>query len=110
MTREESIKNTKLIARFMDNNYILAHTDDAIYSLGNLYLISWDRLMPVCKKIINMYFDRREVIFRGLLTCDIELTYNAVIAFLTFWYDSTQEKIDFNSQGEQQLKWDQNQN
>lgn len=113
MSREETIENTKLIAKFMESKYILDYTDDTLSSVGNLYITSWDRLMPVCKKIINMYFDRRELIFRGLLTCDIEFTYHAVVAFLKFWYDEEQLKIDWTEEAQQQLKlkwFNQNQN
>lgn len=57
------------------------------------YHTSWDWLMPVCKKIIEMYFDRREDIFKGLHNCDINETWKAVVRFIKFWNDDTQEKI-----------------
>ncbi len=56
----------------------------------------WNVLMEVCKKIIGMYFDKREDIFSGLQDCDIDATYKACVEFIKFWNDDTQEKLTWN--------------
>jgi hypothetical protein len=58
----------------------------------------WNTLMDVCKKIIGMYFDKRQDIFTGLQTCDIDATFKACVEFIKFWYDDTQEKLTWNNQ------------
>ena len=64
----------------------------------------WNELMKVCKKIINMYFDRRTDIYKGLDTCDIDATYKAVVEFIKFWNDDTQVKTVWNSSPEHAVK------
>lgn len=56
----------------------------------------WNTLMKVCKKIIEMYFDRRQDIFSGLHKCDIKATYKGCVEFIKFWNDDTQKKIVWN--------------
>ncbi len=56
----------------------------------------WNELMKVCKKIIGMYFDRREDIFSGLHLCDIDATYKACVEFIKFWNDDTEVKLTWN--------------
>jgi hypothetical protein len=56
----------------------------------------WNTLMKVCKKIIGMYFDKREDIFSGLHECDIDKTYKACVEFIKFWYDDSQPKMTCN--------------
>lgn len=58
----------------------------------------WNDLMKVCKKIIEMYFDKREDIFSGLHNCDIDATYKACVEFIKFWNDDTQPKMTWNNQ------------
>lgn len=88
----------KLIAKFMDIEYNETRSH---------WNTSWDYLMPVCKKITETYFDKREHIFRGLLTCDHRATYEAVVAFLQFWFDDNQFKHTWADSEihKQQLKW-----
>ncbi len=57
----------------------------------------WNELMNVCKKIIGMYFDKREDIFAGLKECDIKKTYKACVDFIHFWNDDKQIKIEWNN-------------
>lgn len=57
------------------------------------YSESWDWLMPVCKKIITSYFDKREMIFSGLDHVDIEEVYTGVVEFINFWNDPKQKKF-----------------
>lgn len=61
------------------------------------YHSNWNSLMPVCKKIIEMYFDMRSEIFDGLTSCDINKTHIAVVEFIKFWNDDSQQKIKFNT-------------
>lgn len=107
MNREDAILNTKLIGKFMEYKYISAYTDDSLVELANKFILSWDWLMPVYKKIKETYFDKREVIFKCHRDADIIGTYNAIIEFLTWWYDDEQEKLIFANQTihDQQLKW-----
>lgn len=108
MTREQEIKNIKLLAKFMGWQFVFEYPDDGKIGFGQRVQTSWDTLMPVCKKIIDMYFDRREDIFDGLKHCDIEATYKAVVKFLEFWYDDTQLKYIWYGEYEiqdQQLPW-----
>ena len=56
----------------------------------------WNLLMEVCKKIINMYYDRREDIFEGLQNCDIDKTYKACVEFIKFWNDDSIPKMTWN--------------
>lgn len=71
-----------------------------IPNANKLYHRSWDRLMPVCKKIIESYYDYRFDIFDGLKTCDLEKTWEAVVAFIKFWNDPTQLKLIWQDQPE----------
>lgn len=73
-----------------NNNKVIAQYYDFRYHK------SWEWLMPVCKKIIESYCDKREYIFEGLTECNIEKTYKAVIDFIHFWNDPKQEKIIWN--------------
>ncbi len=57
---------------------------------------NWNTLMDVCKKINSIYFDKREGIFQGLMICDIDVTYKAVVEFIKFWNDDTQPKLTWN--------------
>ena len=57
----------------------------------------WNTLMSVCKKIIEMYFDKREDIFAGLMKCDINSTYKACIEFIKFWNDDAQVKLTWSN-------------
>ncbi len=59
--------------------------------------LNWNELMDVCKKIIGMYFDKREDIFAGLKECDIKKTYKACVVFIHFWNDDKQIKIEWNN-------------
>lgn len=56
----------------------------------------WNTLMPICKKIIESYYDKREDIFEGLHKIDIDKTFNAVVEFIKFWNDESQLKIKWN--------------
>ena len=56
----------------------------------------WNTLIRVCKKIINMYYDKREEIFTGLNNCDINATYKACVEFIKFWNDDSQVKMVLN--------------
>lgn len=107
MTREELLKGFKLIGKFMENPFIDGYSEEGLLIMGHSYAKSWDNLIPVCDKIIRTYSDKRSKIFRGLITCDIDLTLEAVIEFLFFWYDETQEKITSSDEEirEQQLRW-----
>lgn len=60
------------------------------------YHSDWNQLMPVCKKIIDSYHSNREGIFRGLHLCDIDKTYDAVIDFIDWWNDPSEEKLTWN--------------
>ena len=57
----------------------------------------WNHLIPVCKKINNIYADNRQDIFSGLNACDIKMTYDAVVKFIKFWYDDSQEKLTWTN-------------
>ena len=57
----------------------------------------WNDLMPVCKKIIESYFDKRTEIFAGLHEVDIEKTFNAVVDFIIFWNDDTIPKMTWTT-------------
>jgi len=121
----EIIEGNKLIAEFMGfiweekyNGFYKPNPEWDIYNgkkswtekidAGKAkYHTSWDWLMPVCKKIIEMYFDKREDIFSGLTNVDIEITWRAVVDFIDFWNDDTKEKIIWSNcpVHKQQLKW-----
>lgn len=121
MTLEEKAKEIEkincAIADFIGGKIItrkFAHGSDYYLLNGENWDVwalkydqSWDWLMPVCKKIIQMYFEKRENIFEGLHECDIEKTHKAVYEFILFWNDDTQEKIIWADApvSEQQLKW-----
>jgi len=78
--------NNKLIAEFMGtsigygNDY---YTDDKFP-----YKTSWDWLMPVVKKIDNMFGDDNQVddainrVHNAVLSFDIDNTYQAVVEFI----------------------------
>lgn len=57
----------------------------------------WEMLMPVCKKIIESYFDNRTEIFDGLHNTNRDETWRAVVKFIEFWNDDTQEKLTWNN-------------
>ncbi len=104
------IEGNKLIAEFMgmrctNKNYPYVFRDET-KEIGKTllgaycenmdydylkYHSSWDWLMPVCKHIIKMYSDKRERIFFGLHRVDIDLTWQAVVDFITFWNDPESE-------------------
>ena len=71
------------------------------------YHLSWDALMPVCKRIIEMYFDKRSEIFTGLMNCDIDKTWREVVEFILFWNDDSELKYIWANSPvhEQQQKW-----
>lgn len=98
MTEQEIFEGNKLITEFM-GGYVSEDGDFYIEDDSNPwpddigYNLSWDWLMPVCKKIINMYFDRREYIFEGLTEVDLDKTFKAVVEFIKFWNDPAQEKL-----------------
>lgn len=104
MMEKDLLLNNKLIAEFMEIN---------IYYLGNgclfknpetllpctekelEYHTSWDWLIPVCKKcrdlIGNVYignnttqFHYYDLLFRGVRSYDIEVTYNGVVEFIKY--------------------------
>lgn len=60
----------------------------------------WNVLMMVCKKIIDSYFDNRQDIYRGLNNANIEDTFEAVVEFIKFWNDDTQEKNIWTDSGQ----------
>lgn len=98
---EKIIENNKLIAEYMQIPKCGRCPDcggfqysPAIIFLPKemQYSESWDWLMPVCKKIIDSYFDNREYIFEGLNKVDVDATYIAVVEFIKFWNDPKQKK------------------
>jgi hypothetical protein len=92
MKQEDIIEGNKLIAEFMQ---VAPEVEYCVAQDDLKYHKSWDALIPVCKKIIGMYFDNRQDIFAGLTECNIEKTHTAVIEFIKFWNDPTQPKIKF---------------
>jgi len=60
----------------------------------------WNTLQAVCKKIHESYFDRRGDIYTAQNECDIEATFEAVVEFIKFWNDETQEKTIWNNSPE----------
>lgn len=100
------IEGNKLIAEFMAEVIIhdkyVERTTNAFGTGTNTllpitYHSSWDWLMPVCKKIIEMYKDNRQDIFTGLQECDIEKTFTAVVKFIEWWNDPKYGKIKWSN-------------
>lgn len=108
MTKDR-IEKIKLVANYMDINVQVYEDEDGVLGIfkpandeididwefgPNWYNPDqdWNKLMDVCHKIINSYFDNREHIFKGLNTIDIDATFEAVAKFIKFWYDDSQKK------------------
>jgi len=70
------------------------------FDYGNIIFYNphsdWNTLMPVCKKIIESYFDMRGDIYLGLQKCDINATFEAVVEFIKFWNDDSKPKLTWN--------------
>ena len=106
INKEEQEYGNVLIAKYMgwkiDNSFL---DKDRVWRgpNGELELdttmkfhSTWEALMPVCKQIIESYFDNRMDIFKGLHTVDRDETWRAVVKFIEFWNDDTQEKLTWN--------------
>lgn len=91
----EVFEGNREILRFLGwEDSPFPHLPNKMYKDGNEIHIehaefhtSWNELMPICKKIIDMYADNRHDIFQGLHHCDIEETFKAVVRFIEFWND-----------------------
>lgn len=106
MTKKELKENSKLIAQFdgwqhcgLGGNFKqcyqkvgdIRHIDDFNYHL------SWDRLIPVCKKISEMriivnnsvtpMINEFRRMKKGAITFDIKETYLGVVSFIN-WYNN----------------------
>ena len=53
----------------------------------------WNKLMNVCKKIIESYASERQDIFSALNNVDMQATFKACVEFIKFWNDPTRPKI-----------------
>jgi hypothetical protein len=96
-----TVENNKLIAEFMGLEYesLIAMQKSELYDLGHrntdtikkfyrLYHNSWDWLMPVVEKIINLkevYAQERQRVF-SCISPDISKTYTTVVEFIK-WYN-----------------------
>jgi hypothetical protein len=80
-------------------------TDSAkyvIYSIHNNYphkdlpfQRDWNAIMPVAKKVIESYHDRRTEIFQALNAVDIEALWDALVDFIE-WYNRGEGWIEVN--------------
>lgn len=120
--KEKIIQGNKLIAEYMgyeyigwnDPNHRCYHVKKGYWGIKGAqchslmiedhmkfnplsYHSSWNELMPVCRKIIESYFDARQDIFKALMECDIDQTFNAVVKFIEFWNDPSQPKITWTN-------------
>ena len=115
MTKEE-IDNVLMVGEFMDEKNLftyyhglecigvyIAEDEDGSIDYVDVGIVwysphgDWNTLMNVCKKIIEMYFDKREDIFAGLNKCDIKATYKACVEFIKFWNDDSQPKLTWTN-------------
>lgn len=53
----------------------------------------WNKLMDVCKKIIESYAAERQDIFSALHKIDKHAVFKACVEFIKFWNDPTRPKI-----------------
>ena len=101
LTKEYTHSGNQLIAEFMglslgSGQYKFPTGYGSSINDYQKYHSSWEWLMPVVKKIVHMYADKREKIFEGLCDCDIQKTFEAVVEFIKFW----------NNPDEPKYKWD----
>ncbi len=111
MTKREINEGNKLIDNFMQKVWDTKHPDYEKYSPilkarinnainnPNEYNLSWDLLMPVCKKISEMriivnnsvtpMINEFRRMKKGAITFDIEETYLGVVSFIN-WYNKQQ--------------------
>ena len=99
----EATENNKLIAEFMGANGEFTDIKGDVF-LNNIpnpkggimilrvlqlkYNTSWDWLMPVVEKILNLkntYAQERQMVFNSI-SPDINITYTAIISFIK-WYN-----------------------
>lgn len=103
MKQEEIIEGNKRIAKFMghsqDDHLYGMVIDDKYYTYTLMkYHSSWDWLMPIWKKIVdigdslmsqerNLYFKE---ITHGLYICDIQVVWSGIVEFIE-WYNQSKQ-------------------
>ena len=58
----------------------------------------WNQLIPVVKKSLTSYFDKRDKMYQALEECDLDKLYQALIEFLIFWFDASKYKMTWEEQ------------
>lgn len=88
----------EVIYKFMDvkecvtNTQFLVVPDFGLKKPSELaYHKDWNWIIPVARKCINSYHDKRELIFEALHDCDLEALHHACVLFILWYNDNTEQ-------------------
>ncbi len=100
MTKEERLAGNEIIARYIGKSFHLGHISDHKEPLSEemnkrwlKYHRDWNELIPVAKKCIDNFHDKRGDIYNALHKCDIQALWEAIVIYIQ-WLKANKEEVD----------------